>query len=421
MLAIIILINLNGAVYMGFGTARMFTPIIAICCLILIQACLHSVSIKKALGIPGFLIVAALVSYLFISCFMAFVNASWEKGYSAGIVIGHLFSLVTIIATAIGGRAVIRQAGPEPVLKAILVLLTLDCILILATPILMLMDFYIHDNIPVDFYIYDNVPGVILFFGLFLDPNGAGLIGCATIVLALSFFSRKQHRKFAYLALTVGVLVTIGTGSRIAVISFLFFIFYFVIFNFGVLRFVLKGTVFIILSGIISGIISYLTLPHFYGVKRLNRFILTLLGKSKDVSIKQRVVILPLALEQIFESPIFGLGVGKMYSVENAPMNDIVPDRPFGVHNNFLFFWGEGGIIPVTLCLLFFITFLLFSLKISNPVVKNAVFGWVLIIAIFCLAHHIIIEKRTVAFLIGLSCALVGFGNYVGTKQDSES
>ena len=407
MLAIIILLNLNGAVYMGFGTARMFTPIIAICCLILIQACLHSVSIKKALGIPGFLIVAALVSYLFISCFMAFVNASWEKGYSAGIVIGHLFSLVAIIAVAIGGRAVIRQAGPEPVLKAILVLLTLDCILILASPILMLMDFYI----------YANIPGVSRFFGLFLDPNGAGLIGCATIVLALSFFSRKQHRKFAYLALTVGVLATIGTGSRIAVISFLFFIFYFLFFNFGVLRFVLKGTVFIILSGIIS----YLTLPHFYGVERLNRFIFALLGKSKDVSIKQRVVILPLALEQIFESPIFGLGVGKMYSVENAPMNDIVPDRPFGVHNNFLFFWGEGGIIPVTLCLLFFIYFLLFSLKISNPVVKNAVFGWVLIIAIFCLAHHIIIEKRTVAFLIGLSCALVGFGNCVGTKQDSES
>ena len=418
MLAIIILINLNGAVYMGFGTARMFTPIIAICCLILIQACLHSVSIKKALGIPGFLIVAALVSYLFISCFMAFVNASWEKGYSAGIVIGHLFSLVAIIAVAIGGRAVIRQAGPEPVLKAILVLLTLDCILILASPILMLMDFYI----------YDNIPGVIRFFGLFLDPNGAGLIGCATIVLALSFFSRKQHRKFAYLALTVGVLATIGTGSRIAVISFLFFMFYFVIFNFGVLRFVLKGTVFIILSGIISGIISYLTLPYFYGVERLNRFIFTLLGKSKDVSIKQRVVILPLALEQIFESPIFGLGVGKMYSVENAPINDIVtdvpfldPGRPFGVHNNYLFFWGEGGIIPVTLFLLFFSYFLLFSLTIPNPVVRNAVFGWVLTIAIFCLAHHVIIEKRTVAFLIGLSCALVGFGNYVGTKQDSES
>ena len=394
MLAIIILLNLNGAVYMGFGTARMFTPIIAICCLILIQACLHSVSTKKALGIPGFLIVAALVSYLYISCFMAFVNASWENGHSAGIVIGHLFSLATIIATAIGGRAVIRQAGPEPVLKAILVLLTLDCILILASPIL------------IDFYIYDNIPGSSShrLFGLFLDPNGAGLIGCATIVLALSFFSLKQHRKFASLALTVGVLATIGTGSRIAVISFIFYLLSFVFYNFGVLRFVLKETVFMILFGIIY----YLTLPQLYGVKRLGQAILSLLGKSEEASIEQRVVVLPLALEQIFESPIFGLGVGKMNNVENAPF-DPFSGRTYGVHNNFLFFWGEGGIIPVTLCLLFFICFLLFSLKISNPVVKNAVFGWVLTIAIFCLAHHIIFLKRTTAFLIGLSCALVGF------------
>lgn len=415
MLAIIILLNLNGVAYMIFGTTQMFTPIIAICCLILIQACLHSVSIKKALGIPGFLIVAALVSYLYISCFMAFVNASWEKGYSAGIVIGHLFSLIAIIAAAIGGRAVIRQAGPEPVLKAILVLLTLDCILILASPIL------------IDLYIYDNIPGTssYRFFGLFLDPNGAGLIGCATIVLALSFFNLKQHRKFAYLALTVGVLATIGTGSRMAIISLIFYILYFIFSNFRVQRFVLKGPV----SMILSSIIGYLTLPYLYGdsygVKRLDQFIFYLMGEAWDASIAQRVVIVPLALEQIFESPIFGLGlgigIGKMYNVENAPSDDTVPDRGFGVHNNYLLFFGEGGIIPVTLFLLFFIYLLLFSSKIPNPVVRNTVFGWILTIAFFCLTQHIIILKRTVAFLIGLSCALVGFGNYVGTKQDSES
>ena len=410
MLAIIILFNLNGAAYMGFGTTRMFTPIIAICCLILIQACLHSVSIKKALGIPGFLIVAALVSYLYISCFMAFVNASWEKGYSAGIVIGHLFSLIAIIAVAIGGRAVIRQAGPEPVLKAILVLLTLDCILILASPIL------------IDFYIYDNIPGTgtYRFFGLFLDPNGAGLIGCATFVLALSFFNLKQHRKFAYLALTVSIVATIGTASRTGLIFLICYYFLFFIYNFGVRRFVLKGTVFIILSGIII----YLTLPLYelYESKwSLEGVIGAWKERSGDILADPRFAVWSLALEQIFESPIFGLGIGKMYNVENAPMDDVLQDMTFGVHNNYLFFWGEGGIIPVTLFLLFFIFFLLFPLTIPNPVVRNTVFGWVLIIAFFCLTQHIIILKRATAFIIGLSCALVGFGNYVGTKQDSES
>lgn len=398
MLAIIILLNLNGAVYLVFEKPRMFTPIIAICCLILIQACLHSVSLKKALGISGFLIVAALVSYLYISCFMAFVNASWEKGYSAGILIGHLFSVITIIAVAIGGRVVIRQAGPEPVLKAILVLLTLDGILILASS-------RIYDNTNLERTHPDQQ------FGPFLDPNGAGLIGCATIVLALSFFSLKQHRKFAYLALTVGVLTIIETGSRSAIISFIFFILYSIFYNFGVLRFVLKGSVFMILCCIL-----FLSQSQLYGLARLS-----LSGTSEDYSTHIRLEILPLALEQIFESPIFGLGIGKMYSVENAPPNDIATDRGFGVHNNYLLFWGEGGIIPVTLFLLFFIYLLLFSLTIPNPVVRNTVFGWVLTIAIFCLAHHTIFLKRTVAFLIGLSCALVGFGNYVGTKQDSES
>ena len=413
-LAIIILCNLNGVAYMGFGTERMFTPIIAICCLILIQACLHSVSAKKALGIPGFLIVSALVSYLYMSCFMAFVNASWESYYYE-ILIGHLFTIIAIIAVAIGGRAVIRQAGPEPVLKAILVLLTLDCIIILASPIL--------PNV----YREENMPGSYTHrsFGTFLDPNGAGLIGCATAVLALSFFSLKQHRKLAYLALTMGTSAILGTASRTAILSFICHFFFFFLFNSGVRRFVLKGSIFMILSGIIlfSHLLSKTDqyqshyLPRMAVLLYLHRhnFLQPEMGES-DV----RIVIWHLALDQIFESPIsiiFGLGLGKMYRVENAPIDDIVRGQPFGVHNNYLFFWGESGLIPLVLFLLFFVYFVFF-LKISNPVVRNAILGWVLTIAIFCLTQHIIILKRTVAFIIGLSCALVGFGNYAGTKQD---
>ena len=396
-LAIIILCNLNGAAYMGFGTERMFTPIIAICCLILIQACLHSVSPKKALGIPGFLIVSALVSYLYMSCFIAFVNASWESYYYEILILGHLFTVIVIIAVAIGGRAVIRQAGPEPVLKAILVLLTLDCIIILASPILK------------DFYLHPPPSRRARFFGTFFDPNGAGLIACATVVLALSFFGLKQHRKFAYLALTMGTLAILGTASRAAILSFFCHFFLFFLFNSGVRSFVLKGFVFAILSIIIFRehfIAPYLRLTLFF------RF-------SREESFDKRIITWHLALDQIVESPIspiFGLGLGKMYSVENAPINDMVTDRPFGIHNNYLLFLGEGGLIPLTLFLLFFLY--LFFLKISNPVVRNAVFGWGLTIAIFCLTHHIIFLKRTVAFIIGLSCALVGFGNYAGTKQD---
>ena len=411
MLALIILCNLNGAAYMGFGTTRMFTPIIAICCLILIQACLHSVSAKKALGFSGFLIVSALVSYLYIGCFIAFVNASWES-YYYGILIGHLFTIIVIIAAAIGGRAVIRQTGPEPVLKAILVLLTLDCIIILASPILS------------DVYREKNMPGSYTYrsFGTFLDPNGAGLIACATAVLALSFFSLKQHRKFAYLALILGTAAILGTASRAAMLSFVCYFFLFFLFNSGVRRFVLKGSIFMILSGIIVFDLLFLKTAEY-----LSRISVILFFHRHNFlkierrygSSDRRIPIWYLALDQIFESPIstiFGLGLGKMYRVENAPIDDIVRGQPFGVHNNYLLFFGESGLIPLTLFLLFFVY--LFFLKISNPVVRNAIFGWVLTIAVFCLTQHTIILKRTVAFIIGLSCALVGFGNHAGTKQD---
>lgn len=411
-LAIIILCNLNGAAYMGFGTTQTFNPIIAICCLILLQACLHSVSIKKALGFSGFLIVSALVSYLYIGCFIAFVNASWESYYYEILLKGHLFAIIVIIAAAIGGRAVIRQAGPEPVLKAILVLLTLDCILILASPILS------------DVYIKENIPGAYThrFFGTFLDPNGgAGLIGCATAVLALSFFSLKQHRKFAYLALTLGTSAILGTASRTAIISFLCYFFFFFLFNSGLRRFVLKGSVFMILSGVILFNLFFSKMTQYLSRMSVIIYFYRHNFLPETGSSDMRIPILYLALNQIFESPIstiFGLGLGKMDSVENAPINDQTIDKPFGVHNNYLLLWGDSGLIPFTLFLLFFISLFFLLLKISNPVVRNAIFGWVLTIAVFCLTHHIMLLKKTVAFIIGLSCALVGFGNYAGTKQD---
>ena len=410
MFAVIILFNLNTAVAMGFDIEQLFTPLIGLLCLILIQACLHSVSLKKALGTSGFLIVATLTSYLSISCIIALITESNWNSESYNLIIGHSYSILTIIAVAVGGRAMVRQAGPESVLKAVLVLLTLDCVIILLSPILR-----------AHFYMNTPVTGEHRLFGTFRDPNGAGFIGCLTCVLALSFFSFQQHRKFAYLALTVGIVAIIGTFSRIAFLSFIFYFVLFFVWNVGTRRFVVKWSALMILIGSIA----YMTTPlkqfqlHGDQISRL-KSIVSILTVRTETYDADRMEVWLLALKQILESPILGLGLGKMYQVENAPYAYAHYDHrliKLGVHNNYLLLWGEGGIIPLALFLLFFVYFLLLSRKISNAVVRNAVFGWVLTIATFCTVHHVILLQRTVAFIIGLTCALVGFGNYTRTKQ----
>ncbi len=179
LLAVIVLLNLNSATHMFTGSPSVFKPVIALCSLLLILIGLLKVPPGRALGVPGLLIIAALGSYLVIASTVSLTTGfgpvwdAWEhfEDYASSIIL--------ILAAALGGYSVTRIMGSEPLLKVVLVLLTVDCIAIIATPFLS------------EFYVISGL-SPYRFLGNFKNPNVAGLIGCLTAVLALSFFQVRR-------------------------------------------------------------------------------------------------------------------------------------------------------------------------------------------------------------------------------------
>ena len=406
LLAVVVLLNLNSATQMFTGVPSAFKPVLVLCSLLLILIGLLKVPMGRALGVPGLLIIAALGSYLVIASTVSLTTGfgpvwdAWEhfEDYAGSIIL--------ILAAAFGGYAVMRIIGSEPLLKVLLVLLTMDCIAILATPLLS------------EFYVITFQSSLYRFLGNYKNPNVAGLTGCLTAVLALSFLQVRRHRWFAYLALTLAVGATVGTFSRAAFLILIFVLMVFFLFNHRGIAFIVKWLSVAISIGVIF--LMIVDLDFYLLEQRWQRLweIATLLpGHEVSASISVRQELLNLALDETVKSPLVGNGLGTIHSLDRAPYSS--QGIPQGSHNQYLILVGEAGIIPIVLFLLFLGSLLRLRLTVSRSVGRDAVVGWAIVIGLGCIASHNILALRTVDFLIGLSCAIAT--SYLRTTHPSSS
>ena len=408
LLAVVVLLNLNSATHMFTGVPSAFKPVLVLCSLLLILIGLLKVPLNRALGVPGALIIAALGSYLIIASTVSLTTDfgpvwnAWERFED------YASSIILILAAALGGYSVMRIIGSEPLLKVVLVFLTVNCIAILTTPVLS------------EFYVITGL-SPFRFLGNFKNPNVAGLIGCLTAVLALSFLQVRRHRWFAYLALTLAVGATVGTFSRAAFLILIFILMVFFLFNHRGRASVVKWLSLVIPAGVIF--LMIVDLDFFVLEQRWQRLseIATLLPgyEVSDSSLSERQELLVLALDEIAKSPLFGNGLGTIHSLDNAPHSS--QGIPQGAHNQYLILIGEAGIIPLVLFLMFLGSLVRLRLMASRSVARDAVVGWAIVIGLGCMASHNILAMRTVDFLIGLSCATVAIYRRIPSAPGSES
>ena len=408
LLAVVVLLNLNSATHMFTGVPSAFKPVLVLCSLLLILIGLLKVPLNRALGVPGALIIAALGSYLIIASTVSLTTDfgpvwnAWERFED------YASSIILILAAALGGYSVMRIIGSEPLLKVVLVFLTVNCIAILTTPVLS------------EYYVISGL-SPYRFLGNFKNPNVAGLIGCLTAVLALSFLQVRRHRWFAYLALTLAVGATVGTFSRAALLILIFILMVFFLFNHRGRASVVKWLSLVIPTGVIF--LMIVDLDFFVLEQRWQRLseIATLLPgyEVSDSSLSERQELLVLAMDETAKSPLFGNGLGTIHSLDNAPYSS--QGIPQGAHNQYLILIGEAGIFPLVLFLLFLGSLLRLRLMASRSVARDAVVGWAIVIGLGCMASHNILAMRTVDFLIGLSCATVAIYRRVPSAPGSES
>ena len=111
-----------------------------------------------------------------------------------------------------------------------------------------------------------------------------------------------------------------------------------------------------------------------------------------------------LGLKKIQESPIVGSGLGRLYYLEGGLLNH--NDRPAGVHNVYLLLVGEAGIVPLSLYLLFLFSLMRLLWTAPKSLVRDAIVGWAMVMAVFGIAFHHLLAMGAFVFLAGLSCAM---------------
>ncbi len=302
-LAAITLLNLNGASYMLVGREQIFSPVIGLCCLYILLAGLVSVPLRQTLGIPGFLILATLTSYVFIGFSVALLSGFDSRLDIYFYLRSYINSAVLIVAAAFGGCAVLRRVGNEQLLKTILALLTMSCIAVLLSSVL------------ADFFLITPETAANRQHGTFRGPNQAGLVGCMTVVSALSFLCAGQHRKLACLSLILGVGAIIGSNSRTAMLIVILTFAFFAIISRRGRRSIARLLFVMILIGVATLMTTDLkrVVPEILGPAQLARLeaIQGLLRGQEvyDYSINERLYLLGSALHQVAESPVVGHGL----------------------------------------------------------------------------------------------------------------
>ena len=400
LVAVTVQINFNHASNMIIGTGWFVTLGLALCSMFLVLAV--RIPLRRALGLPGYLIAAALIFYLVIGGGVALVtDAGWGmEGYRRSFHAGLAVPL--IVASALGASAVLRQSGIEYLLIRILVIKAAVCILILATPIL-------AENLYHATYHYRRVIES-RFIGTYFGPNHAGIAACQAVVLSL-FMSSGRHRVFACLVAILGGVAAFMTFSKSAIFVLILVLLFFLWSSMTDTQAGRRPPAAVWLMCVFMGgaVILLIANAEHLPLKRIQferlEWIATL-GRSWP---EERFGLWTLGLSAIAESPLWGHGLLRFHHLEGAPpcwggATDYM--ITCGVHNSYLLLWGEAGIIPLGLFLFFIGSLLLTYLRMPRSMATDVVTGWTIVLAMECVAQDAVPFSAWNAFIIGLMCAM---------------
>ena len=343
--------------------------------------------LRRALGAPGWLIVAALASYLVIGAIMAI----GVTPYPFEDLLKYGYAIVTVMAAAVGGSLALRQAGIENLARGSLALLGATCILTVASPALDAVFTYTHRA---DYR----------FRGVFTDPNDAGYVGCLAVALAL--LSARRHRKLAGAVLGLGVGAIILSGSRTAILTLVPVLLFFLLLTRR------SFSAWLVVAGV-GSIITFVVIAPDRLPRVSEDYILQMQSVSKPFepgggAENNRLYLWRLSLSQIAESPVLGSGLGESFGLGGNDCGGTIP-VPCGPHNTYLLLLQEAGIVPLALFLLFLASLLWQRLRSGPSLAGNIAAGWGVIFTVYATAFHHLLYSPWYGFSIGLSCALMAY------------
>lgn len=401
--AVAIQLNFNHVSSMIIGTGWFFTLGVALCSIFLILVV--RIPLRRILGLPGYLVVAALASYLVVGGgVISITDSEWRmENHRLPLVV--CLAIFVIVASALGASVVLRRFGVEYLLARILAIKAVVCISILATPLLVE---YAYHALP---EYYQGVSRT-RFSGVFHGPNFAGAAACQAVALSLSLLSGRRSG-FLYLVAILGSVAVVLTFSRAAILTLVLVLLFFLWSSMPnrhtrTRPYSAVWMVSILVIGILA--LALINLEHLPLEKdQLDRLKWIMNRGVSDIS-NDRFTLWHLGISRIAESPLFGYGLSQFHSLPNAPVcygGPIIEVIECGIHNTYLLIWGEAGIIPLMLFLLFISSLLRACLTLPKSAATTTAAAWTIILAVECMATDGTPFFAWNAFTIGLICALV--------------
>ena len=420
-LAVVILVNTRGIFPQEDHPARLLFQVFRVLCCLLLMGLVH-VRLPQALGTHGAWILGSMASYLVIGFFVS-ISTDAELlvnnyGFSLyGYVRNTVISLALVLSAALGGYAILERVGMQAFLRSVLMVLTASSAIVVFTPVLRSRGVLApwQDLILVDSF---------RFVGTFWDPNSAGYIGCMTAALALAFLGNVRRPGLAYLALIAGFLAAVLSWSKTAIFSLGVLLVFFLLLNgrggrgrllIGVGALALAGVIFV--QGITLGKAFKVQPAH---LARLWTFVDILGGRLDDETLSLRGYFWKVGLRQVLESPVVGHGLGRMYLMDEGVFSKsqgIIG----GVHNTYLLLWGEAGIVPLSLYLLYLFSLLRLRWTMPKSLVRDAIVGWTTIVVLQGMAFHQLFEVAIYVFPMGVTCAVASYAAHGSGGRTGET
>lgn len=350
------------------------------------------VRINQALGLPGILIIGAFLSYIFIG----FTVSAIIDEYGFRVDIGeffrnHAFFLPALLGIAFGGRQILARMEIDTFLKHVLRLLIAGCVCIIISSAWPLSEFTLGDVGK-------------RFRGFHFNPGNAGMIGCATFALALSFLSKPGERLFGYLGLIIGLLTVIGSLSKTGIAALIAIFFFVLVFSGKKRRFPV-----IIFIGFLAILFAVAVdiVEQISELERLRQVTLLFGEGTGNVITTGRMDLWSLGLRRALESPIYGHGLGTLWKMDvGAFAKSYGGDTRMGVHNSYIMVFGEAGFLPLLLYLMHAFSLVRLWWTVPNSVARCMVIGWTITFFSFAFTSNYVFDSWILGFICGLVCAI---------------
>ena len=407
-MSVICLVNLNDFARLLFGVERLFSGLLLVCCLVVLTGLLR-VRPLGALGASGVLILATLASYVGIGMAMDIVNGSDPQWEAVSYLMRYLASILLISATAIGARVVWDRIGGERLMKGILLVMVATCALVPASPWL------------IEIYVVRPFDLGGRLSGSFSNPNEAAVVCGFAAALALAFLRTGRAPWLAGGGLALALTALALTFSRTLWLAMPVVLVHAMLASPPRERRRLAGA--LVLAGLLAAppVVSLgaEAIQDPYGLMRIEQLLQVFRADSlDDIPLGGRDIFWRVGAEKVVEAPLVGNGLGRLHHIEKTWFN--AEGKYFGVHNEYLMLWGEAGIIPLVLFVVFLGTLMRRGLGRERALpLLGAVGGWAVIVATYGVTTHGVLVQRAICFILGLSCAAVAAATSQAARQAS--